>query len=181
MRLDLDFAHPRPRPAPLGWALLGLGLLAAAWAGWRYEQVAGENASLQARVATLTPQAKARKTVTPSTRPVGSVAATQQLLAADWGGLLVELETARPEKRIALLNLDAEPGRGNLGITAEAIDHAAMLAWMDALEALPSLEKVALVSHANQEREGEKPVRFTLKARWLSTPRLQAGDTGRQP
>lgn len=168
MKFELDFAHPRPRPAPLGWALLALGLVAAGWAGWRYQDVAATAQAEQARLDALVPRATRKAAGKPLDKAASGLAASRQLLAADWGGLLVELETARPEKRIALLNLEAEAGRNSLGITAEAVDHTAMLDWVDALEALPSLEKVTLASHANQDRDGEKSVRFTLRARWLN-------------
>jgi hypothetical protein len=51
-------------------------------------------------------------------------------------------------------------------MTAEAKDHAAMLAFVETLEALPMLDRVALDSHAERERDGERAVRFSLKARW---------------
>jgi Tfp pilus assembly protein PilN len=91
---------------------------------------------------------------------------TRALLRTDWGALMGGLESARTPK-IGLLSLDLDTGRGgSLAMTAEARDHAAMLAYVETLEALPMLDKVALDSHAERERDGERAVRFSLKARW---------------
>ena len=170
MKLRLDFAHPRPRPAWPAWLLLALGLAAAGGAGWRHQAESARLDQAKARIAALTPK---------STRPAprqgsggegragAGLASTRALLGADWAGLLDGLETSRPPQ-VALLSIEAEAGRAGLSLTAEAKDHRVMLAYVEALEALPILDQVALGNHADQEREGEKAVRFSLKARWLS-------------
>ncbi|MBP8901727.1 MAG: PilN domain-containing protein [Thiobacillaceae bacterium] len=171
MRLRLDFAHPRPRPTLLGWLLLGLGIVAMGWAGWRYQTVAASLNVEKTRAAALMREAPRRPGVATPRKAQGPVAesgltTTRALLRTDWGALMGGLESARTPK-IGLLSLDLDTGRGgSLAITAEARDHAAMLAYVETLEALPMLDKVALDSHAERERDGERAVRFSLKARW---------------
>ena len=170
MKLRLDFAHPRHGPAPLGWLLLVAGLVAAGWAGWRYQTVSMSTQIEQAKLAGLTPKHVRKLAVKPVARPaplqeVSGLTATRNLIDADWGGLLTALETTRPPT-IALLAVEAEAARNSISITAEAKDHRAMLAYVNSLEDLPILDRVALANHADQEREGEKAVRFNLRAHW---------------
>lgn len=168
MRLALDFAHPRPRVSALGWLLLIAGLAGAGWAGWRYQSVAATHQTEQLRLATLAPKVAAKSAAKAKAKPetgLSGLAATRLLLGADWGALLNQLEASRP-KEIALLNVEAEAARGSLSLSAEAKDHRAMLAYADALEALPNLDRVAIANHADQDRDGEKSVRFTLRAHW---------------
>lgn len=168
MKLTLDFAHFRPRVAAPGWLLLVAGLAGAGWAGWRYQNVAAAEAAEQVRLAALTPRSTAKPTAKARAKTEAgqtSLAANRLLLGADWGGLLDELEASR-SKDIALLNVEVEAARRSLSLTAEARNHRAMLAYADALEALPDLDRVSIANHADQDRDGEKSVRFSLRAHW---------------
>ena len=164
MKLRLDFVHPRPAPARLGWALLLLGCLALAWAGWRYQNVSAAHEAVSARLAALSPKpvAGSRRAVAPAET---DAPATRRLLDADWGRLLDALEQSRPAN-VALLRVEAEAARGSLLVAATAKDAAAMLAYLERLEKLPVLTRVVLVSHQDEETEGLKTVRFDLRAQW---------------
>jgi hypothetical protein len=166
MRLSLDFTHPRQSPALPGWLLLMAGLLAAGWAGWRYQDVAEGARAEHARLAALTPK-PARKVaaVNGSKAPDADLDAARRLLFADWGGLLTAIETSRPDA-VAFLTLEGEAVSGSLLLTAEARSPRDMLAYVETLQRLPGLDRVVLASHADQAREGEKAVRFSLRARW---------------
>lgn len=166
MKLRLDFAHPRPSPALIGWLLLFAGLLAVAWAGWRYQSVSEGYQTEVARLAALTPKLARMSAGKAAPAKVESeFQATRNLLDADWGALLTALEKTRPAN-IAFLTLDVEAARGAILLSAEAKDQAAMLSYVEALERLPELGHVALASHADEERDGEKAVRFNLRAHW---------------
>lgn len=164
MKLRLDFAHPRPAPAALGWVLLALGVLALAWAGWRHQSVSAAHEAVTARLAALAPKAAAggRRDLA---RAETDAPAARRLLDADWGRLLDALEQSRPAN-VALLRVEAEAARGSLLVAATARDAAAMLAYLERLEKLPVLTRVALVGHRDEETEGLKTVRFDLRAQW---------------
>jgi hypothetical protein len=165
MKLSLDFSHPRPAPARLAWIMLLAGLLAAVAGTLRYAELLEESRAVSVRLAALTPKASG-KPATAAKRPDDAAPHPgRALLAADWGGLLTAFERSRPDD-IALLALDAEATRGGLQISAEARDQRAMLAYVAGLGRTPGLDQVVLVSHADQEREGEKAVRFNLRAHW---------------
>jgi len=165
MKLSLDFAHPRQAPARLAWIVLLAGLLAAGSCALRYADLLNESRAVTMRLATLAPKAAAKPAATARRPDDAAPHPGRALLAADWGGLLTALEQSRPND-IALLALDVEATRGGLQISAEARDQRAMLAYVDSLGRMPGLDQVVLVSHADQEREGEKAVRFSLRAHW---------------
>jgi hypothetical protein len=166
MKLRVDFVRPRPVPSPLGWGLLVLGLLALAWAGWRYQSVSAAHEAATARLAALSPKSAPRR---PAARPAAQdeaeALAGRRLLEADWGGLLAALEQSRPAD-VALLRVEAEAARGTLLLSATAKDAAAMLAYLQRLERLPLLSRVALSSHQDEAVDGLRTVRFDLRAQW---------------
>lgn len=170
MKLRLDFVHPRPRPSPVGWLLLLVGIAAASWGGWRYQNLSAVLSQERDRLSALVPaSAKGPVLAAKRTEPASTEAdqpAPRLLLGTDWGALFVALEESRPAG-IAFLALDLDASRGGrISMTAEARDAPAMLAYVEALGGLPMLEQVALTSHADQDRNGEKAVRFSLKAQW---------------
>lgn len=165
MKLMLDLAHPYPRPSRLGWLLLGLGMAAALWAGWRY---AGETQRLEearSKVATLSPApAKAARTPSRQSQESAMALSARRALEADWAGLLVNLERSRPAQ-IALLNVEVDAAQGRLRLEANAKNLSAMLAYLQGLEAL-GLHQVRLQSHVAMEEEGQEYVHFSATAGW---------------
>lgn len=169
MKLQLDLAHPRQPASPLGWLLLVIGLLAAGWTGWRFQTLSDELPAARDRLAALSPalstNSPARARPRTADLPTDAPLTAQTLLGTDWGGLLNTLEKTRPAG-VALLSLEAEASRGGLVLGAEARDHRAMLAYADKLESAPGVDRMALANHADQERDGEKAVRFALRGHW---------------
>ena len=166
MKLRLDFVRPHPAASVLGWGLLTLGLVALAWAGWRYQSASAAHEAATARLAALTPRPAPRRPVLRSdARDEAEAPAGRRLLEADWGRLFDALEQSRPAS-VALLRVEAEAARGSLLIAATARDAAAMLAYVERLDGVPGLSRVALVSHQAEETEGLKTVRFNLRAQW---------------
>lgn len=166
MNLTLNLATPRQSPAWLGWLLLAVGLASAGWAGWHHVTVQAELERQQARVARFTPKAaKPKPAKQDKAKESPLLVKARDLLSADWSMLLAALEQARPDG-VALLALDAEAGGGMVSLTAEAKDHATMLAYVKTLEGRAGLGQVALASHMDVERAGEKAVNFVVRARW---------------
>lgn len=165
MKLILDLAHPHPRPSRLGWLLLGLGMVAALWVGWRYVGGTHRLEEARAQVAALAPAAV--KSAGPASRPGQESAMAvnaRRALRADWAGLLASLERSRPA-RIALLNVEVDAAQGRLGLKANAKDLPAMLAYLQDLETM-GLHQVRLQSHAVMEEEGQEYVHFSASAGW---------------
>lgn len=165
MRLFLNLAHPEPRPSWLGWLLLGVGMAAALWAGWRY---AGETQRLEEardNVAALAPvPAKSARPASRQAQASAMAINAQRALEADWAGMLVSLERSRPA-RIALLNVEVDAAQGRLRLEANAKDLAAMLAYLQALEST-GLRQVHLQSHVAMEEEGQEYIHFSANAGW---------------
>jgi hypothetical protein len=170
MKLRLDLAHPRPRPSRLGWLLLALGVMAALWAGVRYQGQASRLAAAETALASLAPARPAPRPAKPGREdPSALTASGQQALQADWERLLIRLETSRP-KSIALLALEADATQGGrLRLEAQARDLDAMLAYLQALEAA-GLEQVRLQSHVAEAGEGYESIRFSVTAAWGGAP-----------
>lgn len=165
MKLMLDLAHPAPRPSRLGGLLLGLGMAAALWAGWRY---VGETQRLEEardKVVALAPTpVKSARPATVQGQETSMAINARRALEADWAGLLVNLERGRPAQ-IALLSMEIDAAQGRLRLEANAKDLPAMLAYLQGLESM-GLRQVRLQSHVAMEEEGQDYVHFSASAGW---------------
>ncbi len=163
---DLDFARTQPPRPWAAWLLLAVGLAAALWAGSAWLAAGAEHQGQVQRLETLR---QARPAAILTTRPAKKDAAAQTValrqLDLPWGGLLASLESTRPDG-IALLSLEADARHGQLSLTAEAKDYAAMIDYYRRLQATPGLRDATLTQHGIREDGQAQPVRFTLRARW---------------
>lgn len=165
MKLILDLVHPAPRPSRLGWLLLGAGLAAALWAGWRHGDETRRLEEARGRVAALAPApVKSARPSSGDGRESAMAISARRALEADWAGLLAGLERSRPA-RIALLNVEIDAAQGRLRLEANAGDLPAMLAYLEGLEAM-GLRQVRLQSHVAMEEEGQEYIHFTANADW---------------
>lgn len=165
--LKLDFVHPFPRPHWAAWVLLAAGLGLASWVGWQGRQA---QSALEAAKAAA-PQPVAAATRRPASARGGEEqAATRQAreqLMTPWGDLFARLETNVP-KGIALVALEADARKPEATLTAEARTAPAMLAWVERLKGDAGFASVTLVSHALQENDPQRPLRFVLRLVWRS-------------
>lgn len=166
--LKLDFLHPLPRLHWASWVLLAAGLALAGWTGWQGEQarraLAEAVAAAPASVATAVPRRAAGR---PASSEAGSTDAARAQLATPWGELFSRLEANRPA-RIALLALDADARKPDATLTAEARSVKDMLAWIELLKGEAGFRRVTLASHAVQEDDPQRPVRFVVRLEWRS-------------
>ena len=165
-RLTLDFLHPLPRPHWAAWGLLAAGLGLAAWVGLQGQQL---QSALDQAVAAA-PQSDAatarrpqRATTAGEEQSVAREAGEQ--LATPWGDLFIRLETNRP-KRIALVALEADVRKPEATLTAEARNPKDMLAYVEQLKGEAGFASVTLASHAVQEGDPQRPLRFVLRLFW---------------
>jgi Tfp pilus assembly protein PilN len=175
-RLEIDFAAAGPRLRPVGLALLGVGVLAAAigaivWgSAWSAQSAQAERlaalesraaeAAARARPAALSPGEQARQ------RAAQRVARDLQ---TPWSELLSALEEA-PHDQVALLAIEPSMAKRQVRLSAEARDAEAMIGYLAVLQADARLADVVLVSHQVQMQAPGRPVRFTLQADWGMAP-----------
>lgn len=165
MRLMLDLAHPQPRPSLLGWLLLGLGITAALWAGWRYADEGRRLEVARAEIAALSPKpARSTRRIEDPAKESAMAKNARRALEADWAGLLARLEHSRPE-RIALLAVEADAAQGHLNLEANAKDLQSMLEYLEGLEAA-GLRQPRLQSHVAMEEDSQGYIHFTATAGW---------------
>lgn len=169
--LDLDFR--RRRLANLtGWSLLAAGVFAAGFVLVAQNRVAAETADYQnalRRIEQAIPGAGREPLTTVELRAQDSTLRdmhrVQEQLNLPWGALFATLESLDASD-VALISLAPDARKGELRISAEARNLAAMLEYHRNLEESDKLRDVSLTSHEIAEQVAERPVRFNLVATW---------------
>ena len=86
-------------------------------------------------------------------------------LSLPWNALFKAVEPSGAQN-IALLSLEPDPGDGTVTISGEAKDFSALLGYTKQLSTSGIFDSVMLKSHRIQQEDPEKPLRFSLLARW---------------
>lgn len=174
--LDIDFGSPRRSARHYaGWALL---LLAAglvgyeAWCYGRYTQTRHSLESERDRLQVL---------LTGAVRPASSAASApskdgfrRAAQAADrinapWDRLFESVEAAM-DGQTALLGMEPDFDRREVTLRVEAKDMDGMLSYLKRIDAASGLSGAYLDTHQMQLRDPQRPVRFTVVARWAAQP-----------
>jgi hypothetical protein len=166
-RLELDFA-PARRNAPMGWLLLGAGLLAATVAGVQFRSAHAERLEYASNLTAITGKPASARDAGPAPDPRATKAAAgvARDLQVPWAEMLAALETIQA-RDVALLGVEPSATRHIIRITAEGKSLDAMLNYVDALHG-ESFPEVSLASHQVQDQTPGQPVRFVVQARWRS-------------
>ena len=171
--LLLDF-QPRRRAGPLGWSLLGLGLMLALGCVGLQQHLQRQALEHQVQLQHAQRQLGGEVAGTSSLTPAQSREQAQNLeemrqvslqLRRPWERLFAMLETL-PRDDVALLSLTPDARKGQLRISAEARDLEAMLNFHRQLEASDELSDVSLLNHEIVSQVPEHPVQFNLSATW---------------
>jgi Tfp pilus assembly protein PilN len=171
--LMLDF-QPRRRSGPLGWSLLGggvvLALVCLVAQHHLDEQASQQQGHLQHAQRALTGDTGSKVTLTPAetreqAQNLAEMRKVSQQLRRPWERLFSMLE-AMPRENVALLTLTPDARKGQVRISAEARDLEAMLEFHQRLEASDELSDVSLLSHEIVANVPEHPVQFNLSASW---------------
>ncbi|WP_157991440.1 hypothetical protein [Caldimonas tepidiphila] len=157
--------------------LLAAVLLVAAGEGFVYLSLQQELAGLRQRLAAAErPRAAAPRAPSPDdTRARALQASLQQArgvvesLALPWAPLLDALE-ASGDLQVALLALEPDAHKRLLGIRGEARSYPALLAYLARLEQVPVLAGVHLTRHEVRQDDPQRPLVFTIAARWRVEP-----------
>jgi len=175
--LLLDYKEKRRRPGGTDIALLAASLLIATASG--------------AAAAVLFPRIKTLEEQKVLHQPETAVAGTSSrnntkdphqlgielkqanqvagLLNLPWNALFADIEASASDQ-VALLEVEPDPEKSTLTITAEAKDFNAMLSYMRRLQTRGSIKDVYLKSHEIDLKSAEVPVRFVLVASWVIQP-----------
>jgi hypothetical protein len=164
--VQVDFVAP-PRQAPVAGALLlALGLGAAVAVGLYFDAAINERNHLDAQVNALSSQRGSRQPS--SIRSAEDAAKIEAELSIPWSQLLAELEAAGADSAatVSLLQVEPDPGKKVVRITAEAKTLPDALAYLQRLQKSRVLRFPMLESHELKKDDPEHPVRVKLAAEW---------------
>lgn len=176
--LRIDFA-PRGwrrtvhRTHPAAWfaaavAALALGAAVAAAVALQSEQRDYERQLAEAGVRARQVAAQAPRPVAQPRVPAAQAAAINAIVSQlnlPWRAVHDALAAGTPAT-IALLALEPDARRHVLRITAEAADSDGMVGYVEQLKRQELFTDVVLVSHAVNDADPNKPLRFELEASW---------------
>jgi len=165
-RLELDFS-PARRNAPMGWLLLGAGLIAATVAGVQFRSAHAERMEYATSLSAITGKSGGNREANgaaPDPRATKAAAGVARDLQVPWAEMLAALENVQA-KDVALLGVEPSATRHNIRITAETKSLESMLNYVDALRS-DSFPEVSLASHQVEPQTPGNPVRFVVQARW---------------
>lgn len=171
--LQLNFERPAGASRPWGTILLALGALMSVWVVLEQGQASDELARWEKKLADT--QRLARRALpsfaveeAPSAelaQELKSANAVLDQLAAPWDNLFAEVEAAViPD--VALLGVQPDPRTRLLLLEGEARDLKALLTFLARLEAAPGLIDAHLTRHEIRSNDPNRPLGFTVRARW---------------
>ena len=164
--VPLDFVAPVGRRNAVGTLLLLLGLSACAAVGYAINGDMQERDRLEARLASVS---RSHRTVPRvSSGDAAAAVAVQRELSIPWIRLLAELEAASMDRAstIALLQVQPDPAKHLVRITAEARTLPDALAYLQRLQKSTVLRYPMLDSHELRKDDAEHPIRVKLTAEW---------------
>ncbi len=182
--LRLDYLQ-RPRyPGRTGWVLLLISLGMGAYLINVFFDLQAEKKAWQAQWIKM---GQRKQTANDPQSPEGSRMLKPDLnranevvqhLAVKWGDLFKALEFSA-YNHVALLNIQPDPQKGLVIITAEAGNFSDMLEYTKRLSKQRVFADVHVINHQIQELDPQKPVRFTVMAQWVdSSPPVSGGTVG---
>jgi len=165
--VPLDFVAQVHR-APLAGAALGLaGVAAAITLGLAFDRALAERNRLDAALAATT-QPRHAPPGPESLRSAAEVATIERELGVPWTRLLAELEAASHDTagKVSLLQVEPDPGKQLVRITAEVRTLPDALAYLRRLQASEVLRHPMLESHERRKDDPQHPLRIKLSAEW---------------
>jgi hypothetical protein len=155
-----------PRARSPGIVLFASGLLACAALAYDFQDKAAERDGLETR---LSATARPHRSATPSeSRSAAAAVAVEKQLWVPWSSLLAELESASQDvaSTVSLLEVEPDPAKHIVRITAEARTLPDALAYLERLQKSSMLRYPMLDSHELRKDDPEHPIRIKLSAEW---------------
>jgi hypothetical protein len=172
-RPDFDFSGRPGLLSRLGYLLLLLAVLAAAWVGHLYMSASQQLETSEAKWRSLQ---KARRSDASNPRQRADWEQLQaELKAANrvigrlsmpWDALFQQVE-ATVDEQITLLAVEPDTEKREVRITAEAKSFNAMLDYFKRVRAVPLFREAHVINHQIQQQDPQRPVRFIVTAQWL--------------
>lgn len=166
-RIEVDFIPQRRRLSFSGIVLLIVGVVTAAWV---FDDLRSSNTAvelLEISIARYDTRSSGHAATTSPHDSEAVTAATRQLMTP-WSQLLTDLEQAAldSDRNVALLEVAPDKNKRSVRVSGEArsLEHA--IAYVERLQAAPSLRAPLLENHEVQTSNNERPVRFVVLADW---------------
>ena len=167
--IRLDFVAPVHEAPLAGAALCALGLAAVVALGLAFSAQLTERSRLDEALAAATAkQPRARPQSPEALKSAAEAAVVERELEVPWTRLLAELEAASREKgpRVSLLNVEPDPVKQVVRITAEVRDLPDALAYLQRLQKSAVLRFPMLESHERRKDDPDHPLRVKITAEW---------------
>jgi len=166
VQVRLDLVQGQERSPPAGVLLCLAGLIACAIVGHAFNTKLLEKQQMEARLEARTRSHRVLVRVSPEN--AAAAAAIQRELSVPWSSLLAELESATADltARVALLQVQPDPGKRIVRITAEARTLPDALAYLERLQKCGALRYPMLESHELRKDDPQHPIRFKIAAQW---------------
>jgi hypothetical protein len=163
--LRLDYAATTRRIRWASLVLLVVALAAAAQLLARFHEVRRQLAAIEARRDLLDRSPRSEQRVTPQRLREQSerASAAARRLTVPWARMIETVEAASTP-RVVLLQIQPEPERRTLRLTAQARTPEAMLDYVHRLGESRFLWQIYLVSHQVQESDPGRPIQFVVQA-----------------
>jgi len=163
----LDFVAPVHEVPLAGVALCLLGIAAALAVGIAFQRVLAERTRLEAALGAAAPP-RHRAPTPESLKSAAEAAAVERELGIPWTRLLAELEAASRDSAstVSLLQVEPDPGKQLVRITAEVRTLRDALAYLERLQKCAVLRHPMLESHERRKDDPEHPLRIKLSAEW---------------
>jgi Tfp pilus assembly protein PilN len=171
--IHFDFLDPVPKRSRFGWALLLAGIGLVAWQMMELRAAQRSIVELQDSISALKNRSRSTQLEqrleaepTPAERvEIGQARAASQQLNYPWDQVFDAVEKAQ-HPDVALLGVDPKSKTGQIRLTAEAKDAAAMTQYVANLQRTPNLSRAFLTSHQIQSQQPGTPLRFQVLAQW---------------
>ncbi len=163
----LDFVAPVHQAPLAGAALCAVGLVAALALGLAFDRKLAERSRLDAALG-ATAQPRHGGPTPESLRSAAEAATVERELGIPWSRLLAELEAASHDSAagVSLLQVEPDPGKQLVRITAEVRALNDALAFLERLQKSAVLRHPMLESHERRKDDPEHPLRIKLSAEW---------------
>lgn len=172
----IDFAWHQRRPSRIaGRVALLIAMACAGYLAWAYLQLRSEAERWQADRQRLDGLVSAP-------RPVDDPEIRERLQAelrlanrviakidTPWDALFSAVEGAFGDQA-TLLGIEPDTEQREVRLTGEAKDSAAMLDYLRQVRQSPALKEAHLTGHQINTQDAQRPIRFTIQARWTEPP-----------
>jgi hypothetical protein len=166
-QIRLDFVAPVHQAPLAGAALCVVGLGLALALGLAFERKLAERSRLDAALG-ATAQPRHSAPTPESLKSAAEAATVERELGIPWTRLLAELEAASQDSAasVSLLQVEPDPGKQLVRITAEVRALNDALAYLKRLQKSAVLRHPMLESHERRKDDPEHPLRIKLSAEW---------------